>query len=97
MIYEYATNTCDNTETRINWMIRGNKVIVQKGSLRMETYDLQKEKISKGDKTGGHYLAGLIVLLLDAFYLHLPEHSGLWVQLAQITVVNDTWAAQNKI
>lgn len=40
-------------------------------------------------ETSGH-LAGLIVLLVDAFYLHLPEHTGLWVGLTQITVVNDT-------
>ena len=45
---------------------------------------------------GGFYLVGLIVLLPDAFDLHLPEHFGLWDGLAQITVVNDTWAAQNK-
>lgn len=33
----------------------------------------------------------LIVLLLDAFDLHLPEHRGLRLGLAQITVVDDTW------
>lgn len=37
-----------------------------------------------------HHLVGLEILLLDAFHLHLPEHSGLWVELAQVTVINDT-------
>lgn len=46
--------------------------------------------MTKGDTTGGHYLGCLIVLLIDAFYLHLSEHFGLWVQRTQITVVNDT-------
>lgn len=34
---------------------------------------------------------GLIVLLLDAFDLHLPEHRGLRLGFAQVTVVDDTW------
>lgn len=52
----------------------------------------ETEEIREAGKTD--YLAGLVVLLLDAFYLHLSEHSGLWVRLAQITVVNDTCAPQ---
>lgn len=42
-------------------------------------------------KLGSDHLVGLEILLLDAFHLHLPEDFGLWVELAQVTVINDSW------
>lgn len=37
------------------------------------------------------HLMGLIVLRLDAFDLHLPEHCGPQLVFAQVAVVDDTW------
>lgn len=41
------------------------------------------------------HLLGLIVLLLDAFNLHLPEHCGLRLRFLQVAVVDDTWMFGN--
>lgn len=39
---------------------------------------------------------GLIVLLLDAFDLHLPEQCGLRLGVTQVTVVDDPWMFGSK-
>lgn len=63
----------------------------------MENESIKKELQLERKKTEGCYLGGLVVLLLDALYLHLPEHLGLWVGLTHVTVIDDTWAPQNQV
>lgn len=41
-----------------------------------KNYTLQKRKGGRGVTL---YLGGQIVLLIDSFYLYLPEHFGFWV------------------
>lgn len=59
------------------------------------TFNITPGNLNVDDKYAvegaARHLTGLVVLLLDALHLHLPEHAGLRVGLAQITVVNDTW------